>query len=56
MEMDMKITVIGATGTAGRKVVEQLKAAGQEAVELSRATGVDLTTGEGLEQGLAGQR
>lgn len=50
----MKIVVIGATGTAGRKVVEQLKAQGHEAVELSRATGVDLTTGEGLEQGLAG--
>ncbi|NWO17139.1 MAG: SDR family oxidoreductase [Corynebacterium sp.] len=31
----MKIAVIGATGTAGRKVVEQLKAQGHEAVELS---------------------
>ena len=45
----MKIAVIGATGTAGRKVVEHINAAGHEAVEISRSTGVDITTGEGLE-------
>src|SRR5699024_1906142 len=54
MEMDMKIAVIGATGTAGRKVVEHINAAGHEAVEISRSTGVDITTGEGLEAPLAG--
>lgn len=50
----MKIAVIGATGTAGRKVVEHINAAGHEAVEISRSTGVDITTGEGLEAALAG--
>lgn len=52
----MKIAVIGATGTAGRKVVQQLsaQAQGHEAVEVSRTKGVDVTTGEGLEEALAG--
>ena len=50
----MKIAVIGATGTAGRKVVQQLGAQGHEAVEISRSKGVDVTTGEGLEEALAG--
>lgn len=50
----MKIAVIGATGTAGRKVVEQINAQGHEAVEISRSNGVDVTTGEGLEKALSG--
>lgn len=47
----MKIAVIGATGTAGRKVVQQLSAQGHEAVEISRTKGVDVTTGEGQDIG-----
>lgn len=50
----MKIAVIGATGTAGRPVVEELEKAGHQVVGLSRSAGVDLTTGEGLEEGLRG--
>lgn len=50
----MKIAVIGATGTAERPVVEELEKAGHQVVGLSRPAGVDLTTGEGLEEGLRG--
>ena len=50
----MKIAVIGATGTAGRKVVEQLDAQGHDTVEVSRSKGVDVTTGKGLDEALAG--
>lgn len=50
----MKIAVIGATGTVGKPLVKQLREAGHDVAELSRSTGVDLTTGEGLRDGLAG--
>ena len=50
----MKIVVVGATGTAGVKTVESAKRAGHEVVALSRATGVDLHTGAGLLEGMAG--
>lgn len=55
MELEtMKIAVLGATGTAGKPVVAELKQAGHEVIELSRSTGVDLTTGEGLVEGFKG--
>jgi uncharacterized protein YbjT (DUF2867 family) len=44
----MRIAVAGGTGVAGRHVVEALRAGGHEAVVLTRSTGVDLTTGDGL--------
>jgi uncharacterized protein YbjT (DUF2867 family) len=50
----MKITVIGATGTAGSRTVAKLTHLGHEAVSASRASGVDLTTGDGLRDALAG--
>jgi uncharacterized protein YbjT (DUF2867 family) len=50
----MKITVIGASGLIGTKVVELLTAAGHEVVAASRSTGVDVRTGEGLGAALAG--
>ncbi|MFC6087654.1 SDR family oxidoreductase [Saccharothrix lopnurensis] len=49
----MKIAVAGGTGVVGRKVVEEVARAGHEAVVISRST-ADLTTGEGLDEALAG--
>lgn len=46
--------VIGATGTAGSRVVARLRARDVAVVEISRAHGVDVLTGEGLVQALAG--
>lgn len=50
----MKIAVLGATGTAGRHVIEAAQQAGHETVALSRRTGVDVHTGEGLGESLSG--
>jgi uncharacterized protein YbjT (DUF2867 family) len=49
-----KIAVAGATGRAGRHVVEALEAAGHDAVRISRGDGVDVITGEGLAAALEG--
>jgi uncharacterized protein YbjT (DUF2867 family) len=50
----MKITVIGASGLIGAKVVELLTAQGHEVVAAARGTGVDVLTGEGLGEALSG--
>lgn len=50
----MKIAVAGGTGTVGAHVVASLAAAGHETVVLSRAAGIDLTTGLGLADALRG--
>ncbi|WP_217196973.1 SDR family oxidoreductase [Streptomyces buecherae] len=50
----MKLTVIGGTGLIGSQVVRELAAAGHEAVPAAPSTGVDLLTGEGLDQALTG--
>ncbi|KUF18930.1 SDR family oxidoreductase [Streptomyces silvensis] len=50
----MKITVIGATGLIGSQLVSRLGAAGHEVVPASLSTGVDLLTGAGLDEALAG--
>jgi uncharacterized protein YbjT (DUF2867 family) len=50
----LKITVIGASGLIGAKVVELLTAEGHQAVPASRNSGVDVLTGEGLSDALAG--
>jgi len=50
----MKIAVAGATGRAGRHVVDLLKTGGHDVVAMSRATGVDVITREGLAKALAG--
>jgi uncharacterized protein YbjT (DUF2867 family)/quercetin dioxygenase-like cupin family protein len=50
----MKLTVIGGTGLIGSQVVQKLTAAGHEAVPAAPSTGVDLITGEGLDQALDG--
>lgn len=50
----MRIAVAGGTGVAGSKVVEAVRAAGHEPLVLSRASGVDVRTGAGLDTALAG--
>ena len=50
----MKITVVGASGLIGTKVVDLLTDAGHEVVAASRSTGLDVLTGDGLAEGLAG--
>ena len=50
----MKIAVIGASGLIGTKLVELLTADGHEVVAASRNTGVDVLTGEGIADALAG--
>jgi uncharacterized protein YbjT (DUF2867 family) len=54
MQQRRKIAVAGATGRVGRHVVEVLEAAGHDVVRMSRSTGVDVVTGEGLSDALAG--
>ncbi|OBK44589.1 SDR family oxidoreductase [Mycobacterium sp. 1081908.1] len=54
MESLSTIGVIGATGTAGSRVVARLKARDVEVVEMSRAHGVDVISGRGLFEALAG--
>ncbi len=50
----MKITVVGASGLIGTKVVEVLKGQAHDVVASSRSSGVDVLTGTGLADALAG--
>jgi len=50
----MKITVVGASGLIGTKVVGLLEGEGHEVVAASRSSGVDVLTGHGLADALAG--
>ena len=50
----MRIAVVGGTGVAGRHLLRQLAEGGHDAVALSRASGVDVVSGAGLEQALGG--
>ena len=50
----MKIVVIGGTGLIGSKVVEKLKQRGHDALAAAPNTGVDIITGKGLAEALAG--
>lgn len=50
----MRIAVAGGTGMVGSRVVEALKDRGDEVVVLARAAGVDLVSGTGLSEALAG--
>ncbi|WP_406318946.1 SDR family oxidoreductase [Streptosporangium sp. NBC_01639] len=49
----MKFAVIGGTGLIGSQVVQNLNAAGHEAVPHSLSTGVDVLTGQGVDAALA---
>jgi uncharacterized protein YbjT (DUF2867 family) len=50
----MKIAVVGSTGRVGEHVVDVLREQGVEPVEIARSLGVDVVTGEGLGEALAG--
>ncbi|MFB8034212.1 SDR family oxidoreductase [Streptomyces sp. NPDC056004] len=50
----MKFAVIGGTGLIGTQVVKDLNAAGHEAVPHSQSTGVDVISGQGLDEAVAG--
>ena len=54
MQRSTKIAVAGATGRAGRQVVDILASRGYDVVPISRSQGVDVITGEGLDQALTG--
>jgi uncharacterized protein YbjT (DUF2867 family) len=54
MESSKTIAVAGATGRVGRHVVDVLTERGHRVVPMSRATGVDVVTGKGLAEALAG--
>lgn len=50
----MRITVVGASGLIGIKVVDRLREMGHDAVAASRSSGVDVLTGAGLADALDG--
>jgi uncharacterized protein YbjT (DUF2867 family) len=50
----MNITVVGASGLIGTKVVGLLEGDGHDVVAASRTSGVDVVTGDGLAEALAG--
>lgn len=50
----MKVTVLGATGTLGRLIVQHLRESGHEVAAASRSSGVDAVTGAGLDAVVAG--
>ncbi len=54
MNAQQKIAVTGGTGRVGTHLVELLEGSGHEVVSISRSNGVDVITGEGLEEALAG--
>jgi uncharacterized protein YbjT (DUF2867 family) len=49
-----RIAVAGATGRLGRHIVDVLEQQGHDVVPISRSGGVDVITGEGLAEALAG--
>lgn len=50
----MRIVVTGGAGDVGTRVVREVTARGHDAVPASRRTGVDITTGAGLDEVLQG--
>src|SRR3954464_4562115 len=50
----MKIVVIGGSGRIGKKLVNNLRERGHQAVAASPSTGVNTLTGEGLAEALVG--
>jgi uncharacterized protein YbjT (DUF2867 family) len=49
-----KIAVTGATGRLGAPLVEILRQRGHDVVPIARSAGVDVVTGEGLDEALVG--
>jgi uncharacterized protein YbjT (DUF2867 family) len=54
MNAGTRIAVAGATGRLGRHLVDVLGERGYEVVRISRTDGVDVVSGEGLAEALAG--
>ena len=54
MQKSTKIAVAGATGRVGRHIVDILESRGYDVVPMSRSNGVDVITGEGLDEALSG--
>ena len=54
MNANTKVAVAGATGRAGRHVVDALQSRGHDVVPISRTHGVDVISGAGLADALAG--
>jgi len=54
MPSSKKIAVAGATGRAGHHATDALRARGHDVVPISRSQGVDVITGNGLAEALAG--
>jgi uncharacterized protein YbjT (DUF2867 family) len=54
MSAPTKIAVAGATGRVGRHLVDILEAQGHEVAAMSRSRGVDVITGDGLAEAVAG--
>jgi len=52
----LRIAVIGGTGLVGRHAVDALGRAGHDAVVVARSRGVDVATGEGLDEALVGAK
>ncbi|MFD5317832.1 SDR family oxidoreductase [Streptomyces sp. NPDC127098] len=50
----MKLAVIGGTGLIGSRVVKDLDAAGHEAVPHGKSTGIDVISGQGVDEAVAG--
>ncbi|MBF6221622.1 NAD(P)H-binding protein [Nocardia abscessus] len=50
----MRVAVVGASGLIGRDVIDVLESRGHDVVAITRSTGVDVYTGDGLAQALAG--
>jgi uncharacterized protein YbjT (DUF2867 family) len=50
----MRVAVVGGTGLVGRHAVHALRQAGHDPVVVTRSTGVDVTTGDGLDEALTG--
>ncbi|QAY58777.1 SDR family oxidoreductase [Microbacterium protaetiae] len=50
----MRIAIAGGTGTVGRLVTDLVRRHGHEPVVISRSTGIDLLSGDGLDAVLAG--
>lgn len=51
----MQITVFGATGTFGARIVEQLRQRGHAVIAAHRGSGVDTYTGHGVAEARAQQ-
>jgi glutamate dehydrogenase/leucine dehydrogenase len=54
MQSPMKIAVAGATGRVGRYVVNTLEAGGHYVVAMSRSSGVDVISRQGLDEAMEG--